>query len=263
MTGEIIQVERVSMLERVRRAASPWLLRGERRKLLEVLGAELELVVTRTWRGVLARLPGGGDGPALAATGRERGIRRGPDEPAATYARRLRIWWDAHRRRGSPYVMLEQLHAFFVDTLDPLRVDEVAHSGLRHQLADDGAIARDVITWDPAPAGEWAHIWVFYHLGDLPVATATLVTEAGDVIVTSAGDDLVAVTELSGIGAIAADAAELYLAIPREWSAAHIPYVTVVLLHGSARLWGYPVPVPTWGTWGTWQSTDPVVLIAE
>lgn len=265
--------ERITAVGALRAKLPPWLQRTHGARVMFGIADVLDDYADRLVQGVKVRFPGVPPRPideaALALTGRERRLRRGPGEAASTYARRLPGWWDAHRRSGSPYVLLEQLYAFFVDYLATVQIDVVAHSGLRHSLDDAGTITRDSITWSVPPDGtdEWAHIWVMFHVGTEPLAVATLVTSSGDVIVTSDGNSLIAVTSLSAGGVLAEEAAETFRAIPREWSAAHIPYVTVVLLYGLGRLWDYPTPVPTYtareATGATWDSDTPVILIAE
>lgn len=246
----------------------PWLQRTRGARLLGGIGDVVDAHALRLSEAVRARYPRATMEDALAYTGRERRFRRGPAEPAATYASRMLRWWDAHRARGSAYEMLRQLHAFFVDSLGDPRIDIVAASGRRHYVAagGGGVMTRDTITWDPLgiPA-EWAHIWVFFYLGASPTYPATLITQAGDTVITHLGDEILVVTDLLGGGTLADEEAEAFCAIPREWSAAHIPYVTVVLLYGDGELWDYPVPMGTWDESATitWDEDTPVVLIAE
>lgn len=341
---------RLTAVGLVRKLTPPWLQRTEGAAVMEGIAQVLdEFVHDRIVQGVKLRFPGAPpralDEKALALIGRERRVRRGPGEDAATYAPRLRGWWDAHRTRGGPYALLEQLYAFFVGWLN-VRMDVVYYSGTRRWIDASGTITHDSISWSasgPEEGGQvalvanvlagdteirplslvsfpavgpyqvrlrdgfgahevvtasgtsaapydrivlsapvvgayaagsgtvaranvrWAHVWVFVHCpATIPRATSDLITSDGDTLITSDGDTLVATDTIALDELLATDPeAEIFRAIPREWSAAHIPYVTVVLLYGAARLWGYPTPVPTWGTWGTWQSDDPVVLIAE
>lgn len=254
----------------IQRLSPPWLQRRVGGALLAAIGEQLDDLVDRVSEGVRLRFPD--DDPdhaqALARLGRDRRILRGPGEDAATYARRLRSWWDAHRTRGGPYAMLGQLYAFFLDWLN-VRMDIVYHSGTRRWVDTDGTITRDAITWSVLPDGTeaWANIWVVYHLPEtIPLATSYLVTSDGDRIVTAAGDPLVGSSTITPDEATEEEL-EIFRAIPRAWSAAHIPYVTVVLLYGLGRLWDYPDPVPTWdeeaATGRTWDADVPVITIAE
>lgn len=113
---------------------------------------------------------------------------------------------------------------------------------------------------------QWAHVWLFFHLPDsIEVGVDYLATSDGDHIITSDGDHLVATRTITP-DEITPDESAIFTALPREWSAAHIPYITVVLLWSTRRLWNYPQPVPTWAEWGAsgalW-GDSPVMLRAE
>lgn len=250
-----------SLATRLLEQGPPWLQRARATKILGGVGDYLDARAAVLSEAVRARFPRAVDQDALAYIGRERRIRRAPTEAAATYATRLLRWWDAHRARGSAFEMLRQLRDFFVG----IRIDIVNAAGTRrHWVSTSGVVTRDSVTWTPAPLGEWAHIWVFLYLAAAPTVSSTLITHAGDTLITHLGDDLIAITNLGAGGALAEEEAELYRAVPREWSAAHIPYVTVVLLYGVGELWDYPPP----GTWDesgsiTWDQDTPVVLIAD
>ncbi len=262
--------ERLTAVGAVRRVSPPWLRRTHGARVMEGVADILEQLTERFIQGVKVRFPGAPPRPvdlaALALTGRGRRIRRGPNEAAETYARRLRGWWDAHRTRGGPYALLEQLRAFFLDW-PSARMDVVYAAGTRRWMDEDGAITRDAIVWDADGSGEWAHVWVFFHLPDaIVVAVDELTTQGGDTLVTQDEEPLM-VTETISPADLSENYEEIFRAIPREWTTAHVPYVTVVLLFSTARLWNYPQPVPTWAAWGasgaTWGGPVPVVLIAE
>lgn len=335
----------------IRRVTPPWLQRTRGGRLMQVLAAQADELVDKTIDGVLARMPGSQattDPTALAMVGRERRIRRGPGEDAATYARRLRSWWDAHRTRGGAYALLGQLYAFFLDWLN-VRMDVVYYSGTRRWIDEDGVITRDAITWTASgpeegdafafasnitagddfiylgglqdsfplhgpydvrvwdgtnPTGEvveverqdesgnllltgtvaghyaagsgrvaranirWAHVWVFFYCPDtIPGADRVLITDAEDTLITDDGDVLIADQTIALADGLSPAEEEIFTAIPREWSAAHIPYITVVLLWGTARLWNYPQPVPTWAEWAasgaTWGGPNPAIMTTE
>jgi len=258
---------RLTFVTGVTRAMPPWLKRTRGLRLLEAIGEQIDDVVDRTAEGVRLRFPYDAPDPgALALTGRERRIRRGPGESAATYARRLRGWWDAHRTRGGPYALLGQLYAFFLDWLD-VRMDVVYHSGTRRWIDTAGAITRDAITWEADGTDSWARFWVFFHVPALIPGTGdTLITDAGEVLITEAGESLVTDADISPSDLSLAEQ-DIFTAIPREWSAAHVDKISVVLLWGERRLWAYPQPVPTWTAWGAsgalWGEPPVVLEITE
>lgn len=234
-----------SLANATRRIMPPWLQRRVGGAFVLAIGEQLDGLRDRAGGAVALRFPGidpelyDEDERALGYTGRERQIRRGPRELAANYARRLRGWWDAYRIAGSPYALLGQLIAFTRDWLE-VRIDVVAQSGNRHWTDAAGTITHDSITWAGDGSGGWAHLWVFFYVPDaIPYDDVFLVTEAGEFLVTEAGDFLVASTTITPAELSTAEA-DLFTLIPREWSAGHIPYVTVVLLQGDAALVGYP-----------------------
>jgi hypothetical protein len=205
------------------------------------LAEQADVLVTRMIEGVALRMPGALgtiDPTALALTGRERRIRRGPGEDDETYARRLSTWWDAHRTRGGPYALLGQLREFFLDWLS-VRMDVVYHSGTRRWIDTDGVITRDSIEWNGDGTEEWSQFWVFFHLPSVVPATGMILTEDDDTITTEGGDPLLAETSAAP-DELTDEQLAVFTAIPREWSAAHIKTVHVVLLWDDAVLVGYP-----------------------
>lgn len=168
-------------------------------------------MIDRVRDGVKLRFPNADQPDALAVIGNERRIRRGPSESDASYASRLLTWWEDHRERGGPYALLRQMHAYFFDSGNP-QIDVIATSGLRHSIDSDGEITRDSISW--AASGGWANIWIVFHLPSLIAVTPTY--------------------------------QEIISAVPREWSAAHIQNITIVLIAPDYELWDYPQPVGDW-----------------
>lgn len=193
----------------------PWLQRTSGAKLMMALGDVMDEQVDRTTDSVWLRFPTDSPDPdALTYMGRDRRFRRGPNEPPTNFARRMLRWWEAHKRRGSPYEMLTQLWGYFYGTLSA-PFDVVAYSGLRHSIDVNGVVTQDQITWSADGSNRWARIWVFFYLAADP-------------------------------GVLTEDQKEVYRAIPRDWSAAHLDKITIVLLWGDAGLWGYP-PGKLWG----------------
>ena len=248
----------------IKRLCPPWLQRSVGGALMGAIGAELDGLLDRVDEGVRLRFPDAvaDHAEALPLLGRQRRIRRGPGEDAATYARRLRTWWDAHRTRGGPYALLGQLYAFFLDWLN-VRMDVVYHSGTRRWQDAAGVVTRDSVTWDADGTSLWAQVWVFLYVSEtIPRSTAYLVTYDGDRIVQYDGGGIL-LEESIAPDEITPEEEEVFRAIPRDWSAAHVKTTFVVLLWGERRLWNYPQPVPTWSGWGAsgalW-GEPPVVL---
>lgn len=243
----------------------PWLQRTVGEKLMLALGSQVDVLYERGRQSVKHRFPLVVDESSLARIGAERRIRRGPGESATTYARRLQWWWDDHRVRGAPYPLLRQLYFFFFDVLN-VRKDVVYHSGTRRWMAGgvvastpaevNTAITRDSVTWDADGTDEWAQFWVFFYLTTELIDE--LVTEAGDNIVTEALDEIITdgfnLEETEDL---------VFVEIPREWSAAHIKRIWIVLLVDDAALVGYPPRLVGEPGMTVGRSGPPVILIHE
>ena len=256
----------MALSDHLRRIMPPWLRRRVASALVGAIGEQVDIAAQRTALGVKLRFPSPGvDGRALAYVGRERRIRRGPVETDDRYARRLLLWWSSHRGRGGPYALLEQVYAYILGWLTA-RVDVVYQSGTRRWMDTDGVITADSIAWGGHGGDQWSHAWVVFHVPDsIEIGSYYLVTSDGDYIVTSDGARIVA-TRTIAPDSITPEEEEVFTSIVREWSAAHLPYITVVLLWSTRRLWNYPQPVPTWAEWGAsgalW-GDSPVIMRTE
>lgn len=209
----------LSYLKMLEFVLPPWLLRIEGMKLISGLAAVIDGHRDRLVAGVKLRFPGLYTIEGVDKIGRERRLRRGPNEDAEVFAERLQRWWEDHRTRGNGYALLEQMVAYLVGTLDP-PYDVVSYRGVRHVMDADQAITRDTIIWGTDETGLWARIWVFLYTTASSVSAATL---------------------------------ESYTAIIRDWTPAHA-VATLVVLHPDTRLWDYPQPVPDWDD--TWDWAD-------
>lgn len=147
--------------DRLLASLPPWLQLGNNAKLMYALGVQLDAMADALIAGVRARYPGAYGFESLPYIGRERRIRRGLLETDASYAARLIRWLDDHRRRGGPYALLAQLHAFYAPNNFP--IDLVYRNGRRFRMDVAGNIARDDIDFRPDtwPA-RWARWWLFY-----------------------------------------------------------------------------------------------------
>lgn len=196
------------------REGPPWLQRAFGLRFMRALYTPFDTVLQRTTDGVKKRFPSGYSGAsALARIGADRRILRGPGEPPTSYAARLRRWLDDHRGRGGAHALLRQLREYHRASFTG-RIDVVSHAGVRYSMIGD-VITRDRIEWSADGTTRWAQIWIFFHLPAAP----TPLTDAQR---------------------------ESWLAVPRDWSAAHIWRTHVVLLSPGAELWGYPNPVGPW-----------------
>lgn len=202
----------ISIAEALSRIVPPWLQRLRGKAFMRGLGDTLDVVQNRTAESIDARFPRATRPDALASIGRDRKILRGPNEPAETYAKRLVRWWQDHRTRGGPYALLRQSEAFWSSA--PRRVDLVYASGTRFVLETDGTITRDSVPSNADPL-RWSRASVFYYLTE---------------------DEVPVPYELY----------QSLMAIPREWTAAHVGEINVFGLAGGCQAWGYP-PNNEWG----------------
>ena len=264
------------------RVMPPWLQRLVGGAITKGLGTSVDTEQNRNVDGVNLRFPGGDVSnvapivpTALGPIGAERRIIRGPAESDASYAERLRAWWDSHATRGGPYALLTQLFPYFRDLfLVPIEV--VGNTGIRTLLDTGGNITRDRILWGGSPTSladgtnKWARIWIMFNLSGTTIDVPLL--DSGGVPVTTEAGEVILVT--ISIFALTAADKELLCAVPREWSAAHIDSVRVILLYPGAELWGYrttddPGSLKTIGTWAdndpspgqVWQATDPIDIL--
>lgn len=231
------------------RLSPPWLLRPTGAATMRAIAQQLDALADRVTLGVKARFPSLAPEDALSQIGKDRRIQRGPAEPADSYAKRLQIWWDSHRTEGGPYALLGQLYWFWKPTLD-VPIEYVDYSGKRLTLATDGTITRDAIVWGGDGSGDFAQYWLFFRLTSnlLPLT----IDANGDFVIAGNGDVIVAMFDLDTGTPLPASVLEDFRAVPREWTAAHIIKVHIVLLWPSGgRLWEYPQPVPGWDAW-TW-----------
>lgn len=200
------------------RRCPPWLQRTLGLPFIGGLGDPIDVLRDKTAEAVDARFPRAIRPDALPYIGRDRKIVRGYNEPAETYAVRLKRWLLDHRTRGNAYSMLRQLEAYFATA--PVQLELVFNSGTRYTLdpttldADGlGTITRDAITWGGnGIPGKWAEQWLFIRydlVGTLPLVTG--------------------------------DLANSVKAICDDWSAAHMLRThSMIVWPDACRLIGYP-----------------------
>lgn len=150
----------------VLRGVPGWLRNKVGGGLMQAFGIQLDTMTDRMRDGILLRFPGVLTDETLGHISRDRRIKRGPGEDAATFAARLRLWWDSHRTRGGGHTLLEQLHAFLGTQAREAHL--VYHSGTRYILSDDGTIIRDSIAWGADGTDDWAQVWLFFPLAGEP-----------------------------------------------------------------------------------------------
>ena len=221
-TDEIAEQELLTHRDTMRSICPPWLQRGLAEKILYALSIQCDAFGDALVAGVMQRFPGLYSFDSLQLLGRERRIPRAPSETDAQYAERLTTFLDAHRHRGGPYALLNQLFIRFKPDNFPIDLVYVAH-GRRFAMAVDGTVTRSLTDFVPdGDAAKWARWWLFYYTDQWAVTPPT--------------DD---------------ELAELRL-IPRHWNAAH-PFGYIVLFSTDTELWNWP-PDHVWNESGVWNT---------
>jgi hypothetical protein len=103
----------------------------------------------------------------LALIGRERGIRRGPDEIDAAYAARLRVWWETHKHDGNPYTLMTSIAGYL--SPHPIVIRDVNNAGAWYTRNADGTTAYVLAgnwNWDNDSV-DWSRIWLIIFPGSL------------------------------------------------------------------------------------------------
>lgn len=230
-------------------AVPRWLRREHGAKILFAVGVQLDALMDGLVAGVKSRWPGAYGFESLTIVGRERRMRRAIAETDEGYAERLRGWLDAHRMRGGPYGLLEQVHTYYAAA--PFAVDLIYYSGRMFQMDAAGAVslyadAGALFPWVPdARADLWSRQWLIYQW-PTPVSADGTWGSGGTWSDGYVWDSTLTDLEARDIRAVV-----------REWSAAHVKS-TVVLMRPGTELWDYPAG--TWGDSGTWPTASPVVL---
>jgi len=108
---------------------------------------------------------------ALPYLGRDRGIVRGPNEPAVGYRPRLRLWIETWRGAGVGRAMLDQIAAFLTPNEARMRI--WTQGGMVYTREPNGdflieRVAADLWNWD-GQTDLWARFWVvIYSIGGVP-----------------------------------------------------------------------------------------------
>jgi hypothetical protein len=202
------QTALITFRDTIRKLVPSWLRGRIGGGILYAIAVQMDALADAVVAAVKVRFPGLYSFESLPILGRDRRIRRGRLEPDAIYAVRLRRWLDDHRRRGGPYALLAQVHAFYAQ--NPFEVELRYFSGRRFEMDADGNVTRGDLVWSPPgnPAA-WARWWLYYQWPD-PVDDDGLWSDPG-----TWDDGGVWDSNLS-----AQDVRDIRL-VPREWNAAH------------------------------------------
>jgi hypothetical protein len=143
------------------------------RMVYAFIGLPLDMIAEAAKQALLVRFPDYCAEDALPYHGRDRGIRRGPNEPAISFRGRLRRWRSLWKGSGVGRAMLDDLAGYLVPQVCRLRI--WTQVGIVYTREPDGTFSID-----HAPRGLWnwdnedalfARFWlIIYSNGDVPFA---------------------------------------------------------------------------------------------
>jgi hypothetical protein len=231
------------------RLVPSWLYNGEGGLVNYSLGVLKDMFMLRLDQGVRARFPTMAPPSALAPLGRDRGIVRGINEPAAAYAARLIRWLDDHSTRGNPYSLMRQLQAYLQAAV---RIRTVDARGNWYTLEADGTQSAVLNAgnweWDTADSTLWSRFWVIIY----PTATGepwSVALNIGDSELWITGN-VGTPTQTVGTTATIEQVANVR-AIIRSWKPAGTICEWVIVAFDSASFDPTtPEPDATWLNWG-------------
>lgn len=228
----------------IRRACPPFLTGFWGYRLMYSIAIQLDALGDGVVAGVKLRFPNVYSDESLPFIGRERGITRGFDEPAATYAVRLEGWLEELRRKGNPYTLMRQIRGYLTGHAVTFRI--VNNTGAWYTLNADGSTEYHYganWNWDGAPNTEWSRFWFFiYPPADLWVRDGTW----GDG--SSWGDNGQTWGSTATIEQV-----ETIRAIVTEWESPHARCINIVVVFDAAAFdpadTQPPLPDGTWAHW--------------
>lgn len=228
----------------IRRISPPWLRRFWGERFLYTFGVHLDALGDALSAGIKMRFPNVYSNESLSILGRDRGIRRGPEESDASYSVRLEQWLETHRRSGNPYTLLRQIQGNLTPHLVKLRI--VNNAGAWYTLNEDGSVAYNEPSgnwdWDGSSA-DFSRFWIIiYPPADLWVRDGTW----GD------GDTWGSDGTTWGSTATPAEVATIR-GIVAEWMAPHAQCKNIIVSFDAAAFdptdTAPPLPDGTWGNW--------------
>ncbi len=131
------------------------------RMVYAFIGLPLDTMAEAAKQALEARFPEVCADDALPYHGRDRGIKRGPAEPSASYRARLLLWISSWRSAGVGSGLLDQLAGFLVPQATRMRM--LTQVGVRYERLATGVFSiahfgSGVWDWDGATS-LWARFW--------------------------------------------------------------------------------------------------------
>lgn len=163
----------VGLLQRLLSESAPsWLRNRYGRAFLEAIGLTLDLGTATFQRGLEQTYPLMCESTSLPILGSDRGIRRYPTEPEASYRVRLARWRQIKKHAGSHYGEMISIQPFFLPgALPTIRIVHQSGDGVGatwHTLNPDGSYEthyQSPSNWrfDPS-SGEWSRAWLIIYV---------------------------------------------------------------------------------------------------
>lgn len=245
----------------------PWLRGKVGSAIMRSIGKVFDTAAAKSTQSVLVHYPRADAESALGYIEADRGIIRGPYEPADVYVARVRTWLADHRTRGNAYTLLRMMHAYMLHWHN-VTIDLISWRGTRHSISTSGVITQDEIAggdWDGGGGypDRWSGAVMVFHLA-ANLFPEPLLTEDLQPIFAEDGAPIMVDTITQDLSEATREA---LARVPRAWAPAHLADFRIALLYPGARLWGYRTPDGYAGTWdnnGTtgdiWDGGNPVVL---
>lgn len=142
------------------------------RMVYAFIGLPLDCIAEAAYQATRARFPEVAPEDALLPIGRDRGIVRGPAEPATSYRARLLLWLRSWRGAGVGKAMLDQIAGYLTPNACRLRI--WTQIGVVYTREADGTFsisrAASAWNWDQRPE-LWSRFWLLiYPTAGLPWA---------------------------------------------------------------------------------------------
>jgi hypothetical protein len=138
----------MSIRDLIRELSPPWLRRPWGERFLYAPALALDFVMDWALEGMQSRFPDDAADDALPFIGRDRTVRRGFNEPADIYRKRLKTAVDDHKTDGNPFTLLEAIRAYLFGYA--VRVRYVNDRGTWFTINPDGSyeVVRKAFNWD-------------------------------------------------------------------------------------------------------------------
>lgn len=230
------------------RIIPPRFRQGVAQKLFYSLAIHLDLLEAQAVWGVKARFPGTAPYDALPLIGRDRRITRGFAEPTASYAARLRRWWDDHKIAGSAYSILQQVRGYLTPYTPMMRIVNQHGTWYTLNAAGEFSVVKNQGNWDWDGRGSelWSRFWLIIYVTGSPWSDAPLWSDF------SWGDGTRWGTTMDD------NQADTIRKIIQQFKGAHEQCAYIILANNPNSFSPTAAPGGTGmpnGTWGQWSKT--------